>query len=205
MACSTRGFGSTDHARRPVRHPAEPADPADALPPAQSVGRCLAPAVRQPRRPGGDAGPGADRGGLLRRAAAAAVRTGRDFLGRDPDPARCGPLVRYRRQRPRPAGPHAPGRPYLADGRAGRHGGQPDHRRQLWRGRRLSRRPYRRRHDALRRCALFAALHVLRHPADGVFRPGYRADLHRHRCGRMARYGAHRARPDAQHQTQGVH
>ncbi len=69
-------------------------------------------------------------------------------------------------------------------------------RRQLRRDLGLSRRPGRQRDDAHRRHPLLAALHLLRDPDGGVLRPEPRHHLHRHRLHRMARHGAHRARPD---------
>ena len=78
------------------------------------------------------------------------------------------------------------------------------HRRALRRDRRLSRRPRRPRHDARRRHALLAALHLLRHHAGRLLRPELRPDVHRRRRGRMARHGAHRPRPDALDQAAGI-
>ena len=70
--------------------------------------------------------------------------------------------------------------------------------------RRLSRRQDRRGHDAHRRRALFAALHLLRHHAGGVLRPQFRADVPGRRRGAVARHGAHRARPGAVDPAPGI-
>ena len=112
--------------------------------------------------------------------------------------------VRHRRQRPRPPHAHARRRPRLARDRAPRHRRRDRHRRALRRGLRLSRRPRRPRHDALRRHPLRAALHLLRDHAGGVLRPELRLDVHRRRRRRVARHGAHRPRPDALDQAPGI-
>ena len=62
----------------------------------------------------------------------------------------------------------------------------------------------RRGHDAHRRHPLFAALHLLRHPARRLLRPEFRPDVHRRRRGAVARHGAHRPRPDAVDQAAGI-
>src|SRR5713101_2962895 len=131
----------------------------------------------------------------------------RCILGRHPHAARLrqGALVRHRRQPPRPVRPHPLRRPCLASGGRGGHHGEPPDRRLLRRHRGLFRRPHRRHHDALGRRPLFAAVPVLRDPADGVFWPPHRADLCGDRSRRMAHHGAHRARPDIVDQAPRIH
>ena len=150
---------------------------------------------------------GADRGPRAARPLAQPAPLRRDLLGAHPGAAglRACPLVRHRRQRPRPVRAHALRRPGLAHGRPPGDRGQPADRRHLGCGRRLFRRPRRQPHDALRRHHVLAAVHVLRDPADGRVRPPHLPDLRRDRRGRVADHGAHRARPDAVGEGQGVH
>ncbi len=59
--------------------------------------------------------------------------------------------------------------------------------------------------DAHRRCALFAALHLLRHHPDGDVRPQFHPAVRGDRRGGMADHGADRARPDPFDQAKGIH
>ena len=181
------------------------------------MGGCAPPAVPQPRGGGQHRGPGHHRadGGL--RAAAVALCLRRHRLqcrvlraglvaGVDRDvPCRRRALVRHRFGRPRPVRARALRRARLAGGGAGGDLGQPSDRRALWRDGRLHRRAHRRIDDALRRRALFAALHLLRHHPDGGLQPQFLPAVRRHRRGGMADHGADRARPDAVHQAEGIH
>ena len=113
-------------------------------------------------------------------------------------------LLRHRRHRPRPRGADHDRGPDLARHRHPRLGDGAAARRQLRRRLGLSRRAGRQRDDAHRRHPLLAALHLLRHPDGGLLRAEPRHHLHRHRLHRVARHGAHRARPDPEPEAAGV-
>ena len=106
--------------------------------------------------------------------------------------------VRHRRPRSRPVRAHAARRAGHDPGRARRECRQSGHRRSLRRDRGPCGRARRCRHDALRRYAVCAAVHLFRHPVDGRVRAQFLPHLRRDRRRQLARHGAHRARPDAQ-------
>ena len=130
------------------------------------------------------------------RSAAQPLRLRPNRLGTYPGRTRLGqrPRPRNRRERAGHVRPHPVRRACFACRRVAGDRGFAGDRSYLRRGLRLFRRQGRHHHDAICRCALFPALHVLRHHVDGGVRPKHLPDLRRAGRGRMADHGAHRAR-----------